>query len=195
MKLQCRVEVIYTMTEQPVPKSIGRHKKSTLVLGKEAKSGNEYFILFFSTSNILGTKYRLKFMTHVFTRYINEGKSTIRFRQPCHDLCIKCEVIQLKSFMKLLRQCVTGEGKNLHLSSLANISVTPQDDAPTKLVIRDRSQFPSNGLPRTLQSLTLAGLKLCNFRRDILLLRQLSILDLSNNEVEKLPPECGKYKC
>ncbi|CAK1542239.1 unnamed protein product [Leptosia nina] len=36
------------------------------------------------------------------------------------------------------------------------------------------------------------GLKLCNFRRDILLLSRLTVLDLSNNEIEKIPHEFGR---
>lgn len=192
MKLQCQVEVVNRTHVALNIRSNGKYLKSTLGLGKETKCENEYFILHFSTVNKVGTKYRLKFMKQVFAKYLNEGKTTIRFEEPPHDLCIKCEAIQLKCFMKLLKQCVTGEAKKLHISTLTNINVTCKDNAPSKLVIRDRSEFPSKGLPRTLESLTLSGLKLCNFRRDILLLRQLSVLDLSSNEIEKLPPEFGK---
>lgn len=194
MKLQCQIEVVNRTHMGLNFRSNGKYIKSTLALGKEAKCENEYFIIHFSTVNKLGTKYRLNFMKQVFAKYLNEGKATIRFEEPPHDLCIKCEAIQLKCFMKLLKQCVTGEAKSLQISTLSNISVTSKDNAPSKLVIRDRSEFPSKGLPRTLESLTLAGLKLCNFRRDILLLRLLSVLDLSSNEIEKLPPEFGKLQ-
>lgn len=193
MKLQCQIEVINRTHMALNIRSNGKYLKSTLALGKETNRENEYFILHFSTVNKVGTKYKLQFMKQVFSKYLNEGKTTIRFEVPPHDLCIKCEATQLKCFMKLLKQCVTGEAKDLRISTLSNISVTSKDNAPTKLVIKDRSEFPLTGLPGTLESLTLAGLKLCNFRRDILLLRHLSVLNLSNNEIEKLPPEFGKY--
>ncbi|CAH4022668.1 unnamed protein product [Pieris brassicae] len=70
--------------------------------------------------------------------------------------------------------------------------VTALDNAPTKLTILTRNDIPSKGFPRTLESLYMAGLKLCNFRRDILLLRRLTVLDLSNNEIEKIPFEFAR---
>lgn len=192
MKIQCQIEVINRLHSALNLRNNGKYLKSTLALGKEPKSETEYFILHFSSLNKTGTKYRVKSIKQVFVKYINEGKSTIRFEEPPYDLCIKSESIQLKCFMKLLRSCITGDEKALHLSPLSSLSVTAKDNAPVKLVISDRSQFPAKGLPRTLQSLYLSGLKLCNFRRDILLLKHLAVLDLSNNEIEKLPPEFGR---
>ncbi|XP_049871659.1 leucine-rich repeat protein 1 [Pectinophora gossypiella] len=192
MKLQCQVEVINRVHSSLNIRSNGKYLKSTLALGREPKNENEYFILHFSSVNRTGVKYKVKSLKQAFVKCLNEGKATLRFEDPPHDLCIKCEAIQLKCFMKLLKQCITGDTKGLRLSDLSNISVTSKDIAPTKMVIRDRSEFPSKGLPRTLESLTLAGLKLCNFRRDVLLLRHLSVLDLSNNEIEKIPAEFGR---
>lgn len=192
MKLQCQVEVINRLHSSLNIRSNGKYLKSTLALGKEPKSDLEYFILHFTSVNKTGTKYRAKCIKQVFVKCINEGKATIRFEEPPHDLCIKSEVIQLKCFMRLLRSVLTGDTKNLNLAPLSSLSVTHKDTAPTKLVIRDRSEFPVKGLPRTLESLYINGLNLCNFRREILLLKNLVILDLSNNAIEKLPPEFGK---
>ncbi|XP_053611872.1 leucine-rich repeat protein 1 [Plodia interpunctella] len=191
MKLQCQIEIINRLHVNLNIKCSGKYLKSTLALGKELKC-DEYFIIHFSSVNKTGTKYKIKNIKQVFVKCINEGKATIRFEDPPHDLCIKCEAIQLKCFIRLLKSCITGDTKNIQLSSLSNISVTSKDNAPTKLVIHDRGEFPSKGFPRTLQSLQISGLKLCNFRRDILLLRQLVVLDLSNNEIEKIPPEFGR---
>lgn len=189
MKLQCFIDVVNRLDSM---RNSGRYLKSTLAVGKEPKSDTEYFILHFSSVNRNGTKYSVKFIKQVFVKCINEGKATIRFEEPPQDLCIKSETIQLKCFMKILKSCITGDTKNLKLGILSNISITAKDNAPTKLVIRDRSEFPPKGLPRTLESLNISGLKLCNFRRDILLLKLLTVLDLSNNEIEKIPPEFGK---
>ncbi|XP_011554086.3 leucine-rich repeat protein soc-2 homolog [Plutella xylostella] len=192
MKLQCLVEVVNRQHTALNIRSSGKYLKSTLALGKEPKCATDYFIIHFSTVNKSGLKYKVKSIKQVFVKCLNEGKATIRFEDPTHDLCIKCEVIQLKCFMRLLKSCITGDTKGLQLTNLSNISVTGKDVAPTKLVVRDRSEFPAKGLPRTLESLYLSDLKLCNFRRDILLLRQLVVLDLSNNEIEKIPPEFGR---
>ncbi|XP_013183696.1 leucine-rich repeat protein 1 [Amyelois transitella] len=191
MKLQCQIEIINRQHINLNIKCTGKYLKSTLALGKEPKC-NDYFIIHFSSVNKTGIKYRIKNIKQVFVKCLNEGKATIRFEEPPHDLCIKCETIQLKCFMRLLKCCITGDTKNIQLSSLSNLSVTSKDNAPTKLVIHDRSEFPSKGFPRTLLNLYMSGLKLCNFRRDILLLRQLVVLDLSNNEIEKIPPEFGR---
>lgn len=192
MKLQCNVEVINRLHSSLNVRSSGKYVKSTLALGKEPKAETDYFILHFSTVNKSGTKYRVKCIKQVFVKCINDGKTTIRFEEPPHDLCIKSEAIQLKCFMRLLKSCIAGDAKAIPLHTLSNISVTAKVIAPTKLVIRDRSEFPPQGLPRTLQSLHISGLKLCNFRREILLLKHLTVLDISNNEIEKLPLEFGK---
>ncbi|XP_063383331.1 leucine-rich repeat protein 1 [Cydia fagiglandana] len=192
MKLQCQVEVVNRLHCALNVRKSGKYLKSTLAIGKEPKSETEYFILHFSSVNKTGTKYRVKSIKQVFVKCLNEGKATIRFEEPPHDLCIKSETIQLKCFMRILKSCITGDAKDLQLGTLSSISVTSKDNAPTKLVIHDRSEFPVKGLPRTLESLHINGLGLCNFRRDILLLKLLTVLDLSNNEIDKIPPEFGR---
>ncbi|XP_023944674.2 leucine-rich repeat protein 1 [Bicyclus anynana] len=192
MKLQCVIEVVNRNHSALNIKPNAKYLRSTLALGKEPKKEEEYFILHFSSVNKTGTKYKVKCIKQVFVKCLNEGKVTLRFEEPPHDLCIKSEVIQLKSFMRLLKSCITGDTKDLKLSNLSSIGVTSKDIAPTKLTINNRSEFPAKGLPRTLKSLYINGLKLCNFRRDILLLNQLTVLDLSNNEIEKIPPEFSR---
>lgn len=195
MKLQCQVEVVNRKHFSLDVRPKNKYLKSTLALGKEPKDDKGYFILHFSTVNKQGTKYRVSDMKNVFVKFLNEGKVTLRFTEPCHDLCIRSEVIQLKSFMRLLQSCITGDSANVKLSELSSLGLVSKDMAPTKLTINNRSEFPAKGLPRTLESLYIVGLNLCNFRRDILLLNHLAILDLSKNEIEKIPPEFGKiYK-
>ncbi|XP_059055652.1 leucine-rich repeat protein 1 isoform X2 [Achroia grisella] len=195
MKLQCQICIINRLHSNFNVKTSGKYLKSTLALGKELTEQNEYFLLHFSSLNKTGIKYRVKNMTKVFVKCLSEGKATLRFEDPPHDLCIKGESIQLKCFMRLLKSCVTGDVKEQQLSNLCNISVTTKDSVPTKLIINDRSEFPSKGLPRTLETLHINGLRLCNFRREILLLKHLVILDLSNNEIENIPPEFGRMPC
>lgn len=193
MKLQCQIELINRNLVNLNIRNSHKYVQATLALGKEPKSENEFFILYFSTTNKRGTKYRLKRnLKQVFTRCINEGKSTLSFEDPPHNLFIKSDAIQLKCFMRLLKSCLAGDANAVQLSSLSSLSVTAVENAPTKLVIQDRSQFPNKGLPRTLKSLFINGIKMCNFRREILLLKHLTVLDLSNNVIERLPAEFGK---
>lgn len=192
MKLQCQVEVINTTQSNLNLRRNSKYVKSTLALGREPKGDDEFFILHFSTVNKSGTKYRVKNIKQVFVKYINDGKSTIRFNDPPHDLCIKSESLQLKCFLRMLKSCLSGDGRALKLAPFANLSVTVRDQAPTKLIIKDRSEFPSKGFPRSLESLYMCGLKLCNFRREILMLKHLTILDLSQNEIERLPVDLGR---
>ena len=43
----------------------------------------------------------------MFDRFINEGKATVRFCEPPHDLCIKkADPVQLKAFINLIKKIV-----------------------------------------------------------------------------------------
>ncbi|XP_026750029.2 leucine-rich repeat protein 1 [Galleria mellonella] len=192
MKLICQIFIINRLYSNLNIRCNGKYLKSTLALGQDPIIKNEYFLIHFSSVNKTGTKYRVKNIKQVFVKYLSEGKATLRFEEPPHDLCIKGETIQLKCFMRLLKSCVSGDTKERHLPNLSNISVTTKESVPTKLIINDRSEFPSKGLPRTLETLHIVGLKLCNFRREILLLKHLVVLDLSNNEIETIPAEFGR---
>ncbi|CAH0399347.1 unnamed protein product [Chilo suppressalis] len=196
MKLQCQVEVVNRLHSSLSIKSNGRYLKSTLALAKQPKlkkdEETEYVILHFSTINKTGIKYKVSSVKQLFVKCIEKGLSTVRFEEPPVDLCIKSEATQLKCFLRLLKSCLSGNCKDVKLDNISNISVTHKDIAPTKMVIKDRSQFPDKGFPRTLEFLHIIGLKLHNFRRDILLLRNLVVLDLSDNEIEKIPPEFGR---
>lgn len=192
MKLQCQVEVINRLHSNLNIRTNGKYLKSTLALGKEPKENAGYFVIHFSTVNKTGTKYNVKRLSKVFSKCLKEGKTTLRFEDPPHDLCIKCEAIQLTCFMRLLKSCITGDEKQIQITPLSSLNVTQKEYAPTKLVISNRDEYPIKGLPRTLEYLYINGLNLCNFRRDILLLKQLTVLDLSNNLIEKLPSEFGR---
>ncbi|CAG4935579.1 unnamed protein product [Colias eurytheme] len=192
MKLMCKVEVVNRIHSNLNIRSSGKYIKSTLAIGKEPKNDAEFFILHFSSVNKTGTKYKVKFIKQVFVKCLNEGKATIRFDEPPHDLCVKSEVVQLKSFLNLLKSCLTGDTKSLKVSNLSSIGVTVKDNAPTKLTVASRADIPTKGFPRTLEALCMVGIKLHNFRRDILLLNRLTVLDLSNNEIEKIPYEFAR---
>ncbi|XP_047996065.1 leucine-rich repeat protein 1 isoform X2 [Leguminivora glycinivorella] len=74
MKLQCQVEVVNRLHNALNVRKSGKYLKSTLAIGKEPKSETEYFILYFSSVNKTGTKYRVKSIKQVFVKCLNEGR-------------------------------------------------------------------------------------------------------------------------
>lgn len=36
----------------------------------------------------------------VFTKFVSEGKFTIRFKEPAHDLCVKADPVLAKTFLQ-----------------------------------------------------------------------------------------------
>lgn len=121
MVLECRVRVA---NRNPGGKSGTFYLKSSIALGKETGTENDYFLLHFS--NLARgsmkwakfTKYSLKHNpTKVFTRCMNEGRVTISFGHPAHDLFIQGEVLHLSRFVDTLNACLTGEAGALPLAS------------------------------------------------------------------------------
>lgn len=87
-----------------------------------------------NNSNKQGVKYLIRNnVTNMFTKMISEGKATIRFSEPAHDLLVHCgDVVQLKSFLMVLKKVMDGkEGTNLTLSALQPVS-SKQIEGPKK---------------------------------------------------------------
>lgn len=91
----------------------------------------------------------------IFTRFVEEGKATIRFKNPPHDISIICDPLQLKLFLRTLKLALEEKvsTKSVMLSSITPISSLPP--APkTKYVVLSKAEYPSlEGFPRTLQIL------------------------------------------
>lgn len=167
-----------------------RHVKSTLALCKKTKS-TEFCLIHFTEQNKLGTKYEIKEnIKAVLTKFLNEGKTTIQFKVPAHDLYIQADTIQLKGFLHLLRNALEKKVVGIELQKYSSMTVQPvKKMAPTKLTITSRSDYPIKGLPRTLEELHINDIQRCSLDRGILNLIKLKILDLSNNCIEYLPEE------
>lgn len=75
-------------------------------------------------------------------------------------------------------------------STTKNLHTTVQ----TKLVITSRGDYPAKGFPRTLVSLYINGIDRCQLDRQILNLINLTLLNLSDNSIERLPKELGNLK-
>jgi LRR-repeat protein 1 len=96
-----------------------------------------------------------KNIEQVFTRFLNEGKATIRFKDPPHDMCIRCDSLQLKLFLRTLKLGLEEKvpTKTLMLSSINTAAKVPPIPK-TKFVVLSKATYPTlEGFPRTLEIL------------------------------------------
>lgn len=189
MKLPCLVDIVNRIHSEHSLNKGGKYARSTVALLRDPKH-NRYVIMHISNTNRSGIRYELSNIKQVFTKFMNEGKATIRFTEPPHDMYIKCDANPLKSFLKVLKQCITGDTKNLRLER-SDLPVK-NINRPIKLVIHDRKEIPPS-LPKNLINLRMNGLELKKFRSDILEMKKLQSLDISNNLIASIPPEFGEF--
>jgi len=119
--------------------------------------------------------------------------------QPCHDLIIQSDTIQLKSFLCILNHIINGHSQ--HYDSLIkqytfmpNVFFNSNQFSlgKVKVVVKRNSEYPTlQGFPKTTEQLILSGLSRKSFDRQILHLQSLRILDLSDNKIFYLPKELG----
>ena len=116
---------------------------------------------------------------------------TIRFKEPPHDLLVKCDAIQLKSFAHVLKLGFDSK-LNSSILSMADLKASNLKALITKVTISNPAKYPVlKGFPRTTVELNLIGLERKSFDRNILKLHNLKILDLSNNQITSLPKDLG----
>lgn len=192
MKLLCDTVVV----NRQCPNLKSSSVKSTLAIGYHppGKENAELFIIHFTLKNKSGLRYKVKNnLNKIFTKFVNDGKATISFKLPEHDLQIKCDPIQLKCFLKALKLGLEGkqEMNKIGLSSLAVTPVSNKKHPVTKLCITSRADYPTKGFPKTLQTLSIIGLRRERLEPSILALRNLHTLNLSDNKFSKLPKDIG----
>lgn len=155
MKLLCDVNIINRLA----PHVKNRTVKSTLAIGYHPpnKENSELFLILFTAQNKSGQRYKIhENVQKVFTRFISEGKATISFKVPDHDLQIKCDPVQLKFFLNILKKGIDGNfnpGDKNGLPVLAAQPLSQKSRPVAKLVIKSRSDYPLKGFPRTLTTL------------------------------------------
>lgn len=139
-------------------------------------------------------------LSNIFRKFVGEGKCTISFKMPEVDLQIKADSIQLKAFLNTMKNelCPQLRGKEPLKSDnklLRAFGSSPKMiEQVTKLVIHERSQFPTKGFPRTLQELTINEVGCMQMPIGILNLTNLVSLDLSQNKMTKLHKSLGNLR-
>ncbi|XP_055317818.1 leucine-rich repeat protein 1 isoform X2 [Sitodiplosis mosellana] len=194
MKIFCEISVYNRLAPHVKPRS----QQSTLALGYHPPGGGKdaenLFLIHFTAINTVGTRYKLhRNIEKVFTKFVLDGKTTISLKQPPHDLQIRCEPIQLMAFMKMFKGGLEGklDPTKPSLSTLA-VTAVPKKAVPVKsMTILTPSDYPLKGLPKTLTTLNVNGIRKCSLDAQILSLNNLQILNMSNNNIEHLPKRLG----
>ncbi|XP_037821498.1 leucine-rich repeat protein 1 [Lucilia sericata] len=200
MKILCETQVINRLTQtSKAPRMV----KATLAVGfnTSAKDSNgqskkDLEIIHFTPQDKTGKRYKVKNnIEKMFTKFLKDGKATISFIQPAENLMIKCDPIQLKGFLQTLKLGLEGKDSiNLRMNIAAATAIPQKSQPQTKLSVLNRGDYPTKGFPRTLKSLTISGIQLCKVTYEVCSLRNLTMLNLSFNTIEKIPNEMGRLQ-
>ncbi|XP_046868952.1 uncharacterized protein LOC6653594 [Drosophila willistoni] len=193
MKILCEVQMVNRVTQaNRTPRAV----KSTLAIGYKQSAldsnGNtkkELEMILFTPQIKTGQRYKVKDnIQAVHTKFVADGKATIGFKRPAENLLIKCDPIQLKGFLQTLKLGMEGkEPINLRLIIVTATAITQKAKSQTKMTFNRRCDYPIKGFPRSLQSLTINSSQLVKLSFEICSLRNLTHLDVANNQLTKIP--------
>ncbi|XP_068219674.1 leucine-rich repeat protein 1 isoform X2 [Palaemon carinicauda] len=196
MRINCEVQVS-NRTGGIVNKKCSR---SSLGLGRLPESKAEVSSLFIhlcTIQNKQGTKYKVAGnIEGVFTKFVSEGKFTIRFKEPPHDVAAKADVVLAKSFLSTLKMALQNKDiKKMHLSNLAPAKQSQLEKPKTKLVILNKKDYPiTTSFPYSLENLRVNNVELNRVENRIIGLKRLKTLDLSHNVIRLLPVTMSKMQ-
>ncbi|KAF7394809.1 hypothetical protein HZH66_007983 [Vespula vulgaris] len=180
MKLNCNVEVnnrMHNLTNLSIRK---KSQRGYLVIGRQSIKNDELYILLQTEQNKCGTKYKVNDnIEMIFVKFIENGKATIRIKEPPHDLIIQSDAIPLKSFIHVLK---LASSKKVHLSTLAISNLNGKkisNTQKTKITVKKNSEYP------TLQVLDLSNNQITSLPKDLGSLPHLQQLILSQNQLGK----------
>lgn len=195
MRILCDITVL----NNNQPQASVKHTKTTLAISLHPpnKENSELYLIIFTNKNKhqSSQKYRIQDnLTKVFSRFADEGKLTLVFKEPNQSLQIRTDPMQLKAFLstlKLALNCSKEERNKIGLSSVAVTAIATKAHPVTKLTILNRSEFPTKGLPRTLTQLNINGIGRCRIDMQIVYLKHLQVLNVSDNLITKVPKPIG----
>ncbi|GFT37707.1 leucine-rich repeat protein 1 [Nephila pilipes] len=199
MKITCGVEVSNRAHPAISVRNKTKYSVATLALchkfkQEEKHSDKDVFLVLCTHQNPRGTKYKIyNNVEKLFTKFTNDGKATLRFKEPPHDLIIsKADPLQLKGFLHGVGLTIVGQG-----TGRIRLSPTPTkvDRPKQKLAIMQRSNYPvKTGFPSSLTWLQVQNCKLRRIELRILKLHNLQVLDLANNNIKELPRALAEIK-
>ncbi|XP_053122608.1 leucine-rich repeat protein 1 isoform X2 [Hemicordylus capensis] len=134
----------------------------------------------------------------IFTKFVEEGKATVRLKEPAVDFCLsKANVSQLKSFLSAVKLAHRGtEEERLPLPTLVPPKASEVEKPKTKMTIASRKEYPlTRSFPYSLEHLQASYCKLARVDMRMLCLKSLRKLDLSHNCIKKLPATIGDLVC
>ncbi|NXK41817.1 LLR1 protein, partial [Piprites chloris] len=146
-----------------------------------------------------GARYKVqRNVERLFTRFVEQGKATVRLREPAVDLRLsKANASDLKAFLSALRLAHQGtDAAALPLSTLVPAKNSEVEKPKTKMLITSRRDYPlTKSFPCSLEHLQTSYCKLARVDTRVLCLRKLRKLDLSHNHIGQLPAALGDLPC
>ncbi|KAM3919195.1 leucine-rich repeat protein 1 [Leptodactylus fuscus] len=203
MKLQCEVEVINRMLPTFGMRNRGRGSRAVLSVGKQEGKGSgqrgPIYLMICTIKDKAGSRYKLQEnIENLFSKFINEGKATIRLREPAVDICLsKADICNLKSFISAVSLAHKGtDASPVPLSRLTPAKSSEIEKPRAKMIITCKKDYPlTKSFPYSLEHLQVSYCKLARVDMRMLCLKRLQKLDLSNNHIKKLPKTIGDLVC
>ncbi|XP_045133468.1 leucine-rich repeat protein 1-like [Portunus trituberculatus] len=199
MRISC--EVLVSNRRLPslgMANSRRRSCQASLGIGRSAGGAGDasaLFVLLCTAQNKHGTRYKVAGnIEAVFTKFLSEGKFTIRFKEPEEDVCVKADPVLAKGFLQTLKAGLTSRSVDkLPLSSLGPAKASHLERPKTRLVVTKRSDYPLTApFPYSLEELKINKVKLQRIENRILKLPRLHTLDMAANQLPAVPPDLGK---
>ncbi|XP_027217195.2 leucine-rich repeat protein 1 [Penaeus vannamei] len=193
MRINCEVQVSNRKLPSLNMSSKKNTARSSLGIGRLPGSKadvSNLFIHLCTAQNKQGNKYKVGGnIEAVFTKFVSEGKFTIRFKEPAHDLCVKADPVLAKTFLQTLKLGIQNKDiDKLRLSTLAPVKQSQVEKPKTKLVITCKKDYPiTTAFPYSLETLRVNDVDLTRVENRIMKLKRLQILDLSHNIIQVLP--------
>uniref|UniRef100_UPI00358E722C leucine-rich repeat protein 1 isoform X1 n=2 Tax=Myxine glutinosa TaxID=7769 RepID=UPI00358E722C len=198
MRLICDVECVSCLLPAAGLRSSSRPVRTVLTIGRQpGQSGPVGLRLLVATdSNRAGKKYYLKGnVQQFFTRFVCEGKSTIRLKEPSLELRLsQADVACLKNFLAKLHLASQGKltEEKTRLPSLAPACAKDVKKPQCRLAIHSQKAYPVlDGFPSSLKILQISNCLLAHVDNRITGLALLRQLDLSCNRLRRLPGSLG----
>ncbi|XP_060608722.2 leucine-rich repeat protein 1 [Anolis sagrei] len=198
MRLSCEVSVASRLLPSAGLRGPGRALRAVLALGKAAGGGERgrgARLLLSTARHRPGSHYQLREnVEHLFTKFVEEGKATVRLKEPAVDLHIsKANVSQLKTFLSAVKLAHRGsDEESLPLSTLVPPKASEVEKPKTKMTITSRKDYPlTRNFPYSLEHLQASYCKLARVDMRMLCLKSLRKLDLSHNRIKTLPATIG----